>query len=152
MVLSTPQSSLKSPITLLLLVNTLLCIILESLAFQQGNLHTFWRGAPSCCRRHLLCRPAALPRIGNDDDETKELLIEETNPEADFDRKSLSGVRYGAVFDSLHVLYPPIDLEKRNAVSRSDGYWPFINSGEEPPLQFTYGEFDLYLYVFFEQW
>lgn len=73
--------------------------------------------------------------------------MEEENPGADFDRLSRSGVRYGSVFESLYVLYPPTDLEKRTAVSRSDGYWPFINSGEEPPKQFTYGEFDLYFFA-----
>jgi hypothetical protein len=44
-------------------------------------------------------------------------------------------------------LYPPTDLEKRNATSRSDGYLPFINNGQEPPKQYTYGEFDLYFFA-----
>jgi hypothetical protein len=76
-----------------------------------------------------------------------EKLIPEDNPNADPDEHSRSGVRYGSVLDSLNILYPPTDLEKRNAVSRSDGYWPFINTGQDPPKQLTYGEFDLFFFA-----
>ena len=80
------------------------------------------------------------------EDEKEELLIEKENPQADLDQTSRSNVRYGSVVDGIHVLYPPTDLEKRNAASRSDGYWPFITNGQEPPKQYTYGEFDLYFF------
>ena len=36
-----------------------------------------------------------------------------------------------------HHLFPPADLELRNAVSRKDGYWPFVAAKEEPPTQLT---------------
>ena len=42
----------------------------------------------------------------------------------------------------LKELYPPHDLSKRNSISRSDGYWSYIEKGEEAPQHFTYGEFD----------
>jgi Histone methylation protein DOT1 len=74
-------------------------------------------------------------------------LQPEENPTADPDRLSRSGVRYASVLDGLHTLYPPTELSKRNAASRTDGYWPFINKGEEPPQQFTYGEFDFYFFA-----
>jgi len=47
------------------------------------------------------------------------------------------------VEERLNIIYPPSDLEQRIALSRQDGYWKYINNGEEPPLQFTYGEFDI---------
>jgi hypothetical protein len=80
-------------------------------------------------------------------DDKGEKLIPEDNPTADPDEQSRSSVRYGSVLDSLHILYPPTDLEKRNAVSRSDGYWPYINKGKDPPKQFTYGEFDVFFFA-----
>lgn len=47
----------------------------------------------------------------------------------------------------IENLYPQADIEKRNAKSREDGYWKFINDGiMEPPKQYTYGEFDLYFF------
>ena len=51
------------------------------------------------------------------------------------------------VLDGLNILYPPTDLEKRNAISRTDGYWTYINNGDEPPLEYTYGEFDFYFFA-----
>jgi hypothetical protein len=32
-------------------------------------------------------------------------------------------------------LYPPFELEKRNAQSRTDGYWKYVSRGEEPPKE-----------------
>ena len=78
---------------------------------------------------------------------SKTQLEPEENPTADPNRRSLSGVRYRDVLEGLHSLYPPTELDRRNAASRTDGYWPFINKGEEPPLQFTYGEFDFYFFA-----
>jgi hypothetical protein len=39
-------------------------------------------------------------------------------------------------------------FRRRNALSRTDGYWPYIQKGEDLPQQFTYGEFD---FTFFAQ-
>ena len=44
---------------------------------------------------------------------------------------------------ALDRLYPPNELETRHATSRTDGYWPYIHQGKDPPQQFTYGEFDV---------
>lgn len=74
-------------------------------------------------------------------------LIPQENPNANLESVSRSGVRYRSVLAGLHKLIPPEELEQRNAVSRSDGYWPFIRTGEEPPLQLTYGEFDFYFFA-----
>ena len=60
----------------------------------------------------------------------------------------MSGVLYRDVVNALQALYPPDTLEERNAVSRTDGYWPYIQKGDDPPLQYTYGEFDV---IFFAQ-
>ena len=118
------------------------------IASSQGTRH---HGLLRRRREHRieLCSKSTsdtfLLRLGDDDE--REDLTEEENPMADFDRKSRSGVRYGSVFDGLYILYPQNELERRNAVSRSDGYWPFINNGQEPPKQYTYGEFDLYFFA-----
>eukprot|EP00593_Proboscia_inermis_P011333 CAMPEP_0171310036 /NCGR_PEP_ID=MMETSP0816-20121228/20239_1 /TAXON_ID=420281 /ORGANISM="Proboscia inermis, Strain CCAP1064/1" /LENGTH=449 /DNA_ID=CAMNT_0011793957 /DNA_START=211 /DNA_END=1561 /DNA_ORIENTATION=- len=55
---------------------------------------------------------------------------------------SLSGVSYEDVQTELERLYPSEGIDQRNALSRTDGYWKFIQRGEDPPMQFTYGEFD----------
>ena len=47
------------------------------------------------------------------------------------------------VEQSLEVLYPTIDLEKRNSLSRTDGYWKFVSEGMSAPKSLTYGEFDI---------
>ena len=43
----------------------------------------------------------------------------------------------------LNNIYPPFELEERNSLSRKDGYWKYINRGENPPEFATYGEFDI---------
>ncbi len=75
--------------------------------------------------------------------EEEECLIPEENPNYNPDAKSLSGVRYGLVQNGIDELYPPKELSSRNAKSRTDGYWKYVERGEKPPLEFTYGEFDL---------
>ncbi|CAB9505118.1 Histone methylation protein DOT1 [Seminavis robusta] len=74
---------------------------------------------------------------------TSDPLLPEENPDIDENQESLSGVSYRQVLQGLSRLYPPESLEERNAASRTDGYWPFIQKGQDPPKQFTYGEFDL---------
>lgn len=62
----------------------------------------------------------------------------------DFDGITSRGLRTVSVVESLlDHLYPPADASQRNALSRTDGYWPYIQHGEEPPLALTYGEFDV---------
>jgi hypothetical protein len=73
-------------------------------------------------------------------------LIPEENPDFDLDARSLAGVSYGAVRGAMNQLFPPAELEKRNAQSRTDGYWPYIQNGDDPPADLTYGEFDLYFF------
>lgn len=74
-------------------------------------------------------------------------LIPQESPLADLKKSSLSGVRYETVFHGLQKLYPPADLDSRNALSRFDGYWPFVQSGKAPPKYLTYGEFDFYFFA-----
>jgi hypothetical protein len=74
-------------------------------------------------------------------------LIPLENPNANLDSVSKSGVRYQSVLNGLHMLIPPDELEQRHAVSRTDGYWPFVRTGEEPPISNTYGEFDFYFFA-----
>ena len=73
-------------------------------------------------------------------------LIPEPNPQADRDAMSLAGVPCKQVLSGLMSLFPPKDLSFRNAASRKDGYWEYISKGEEPPKQFTYGEFDFHFF------
>ena len=72
-----------------------------------------------------------------------EKLLPEENPDINPTQTSVAGVSYTHVISALHQLYPPEALDERNAASRTDGYWPFIQKGEDPPQQFTYGEFDV---------
>ncbi len=46
------------------------------------------------------------------------------------------------VLEAIDQLFPPQKLDERIALSRKDGYWPFISSGDEPPQEFVYGEFN----------
>jgi hypothetical protein len=62
-------------------------------------------------------------------------------------RRSTSGVLYQDVLDGLQALIPPSALAQRMGVSRTDGYWPYITAGEEPPVQLTYGEFDFFFFA-----
>mmetsp|Transcript_35478 Transcript_35478/g.72565 ORF Transcript_35478/g.72565 Transcript_35478/m.72565 type:complete len:422 (+) Transcript_35478:168-1433(+) len=73
----------------------------------------------------------------------EECLVPEENPNYNPDAKSSGGVRYGLVQKGIDELYPPKELSSRNAKSRTDGYWKYVERGEKPPLEFTYGEFDL---------
>lgn len=56
---------------------------------------------------------------------------------------SSGGVAYQDVINGMDELFPPKGLDQRIALSRKDGYWPFISSGDEPPQQFVYGEFEV---------
>lgn len=53
-----------------------------------------------------------------------------------------------SVVKAICKIYPlegPEGLEQRIALSRKDGYWSYISSGQEPPKRFVYGEFDITL-------
>ncbi len=62
-----------------------------------------------------------------------------------------SCLRLGVLAESSDVmlddLYPPASIESRNSASRTDGYWKFVRNGEEPPLELTYGEFEIASFV-----
>eukprot|EP00536_Pseudo-nitzschia_multiseries_P004072 jgi/Psemu1/237266/estExt_Genewise1.C_660022 len=45
----------------------------------------------------------------------------------------------------MDALFPRQGLDERIALSRKDGYWPFIKAGEDPPQEFVYGEFEFLL-------
>jgi SAM-dependent methyltransferase len=47
------------------------------------------------------------------------------------------------LLEALERFYPSDGLDSRIAVSRKDGYWPYIQKGEDPPQQYVYGEFDI---------
>uniref|UniRef100_A0A7S2YAQ3 Histone-lysine N-methyltransferase, H3 lysine-79 specific n=1 Tax=Entomoneis paludosa TaxID=265537 RepID=A0A7S2YAQ3_9STRA len=76
-----------------------------------------------------------------------ESLIPEENPYADTTASSISGVPYASVQSALERLYPPTELDKRTALSRTDGYWPYLSKGKNPPQELTYGEFDFYFFA-----
>jgi hypothetical protein len=52
---------------------------------------------------------------------------------------------FDSVVRCIDALYPPQGLDQRIALSRKDGYWPFISAGEDPPQELVYGEFDVAL-------
>ena len=62
--------------------------------------------------------------------------------------ESKSGISYQDVLEGIDHLFPPDGLDERTALSRKDGYWPFIQTGDEPPKEYVYGEFDV---LFFAQ-
>ena len=74
-------------------------------------------------------------------------LIPEENPQANIHQTSKSNVSYQTCYRGLNQLYPPQDLSKRNAASRSDGYWLYMKEGEAPPQHLTYGEFDFFFFA-----
>jgi Histone methylation protein DOT1 len=49
--------------------------------------------------------------------------------------------------DGISALYPANELEQRNALSRTNAYWPYIQRGATPPEELTYGEFDFYFFA-----
>lgn len=71
------------------------------------------------------------------------LLLPEMNPNFDSNATSLSGVLYSQVISGIDALYPPYEINLRNARSRTDGYWKYVERGEKPPQELTYGEFDI---------
>lgn len=109
---------------------TTLLLLTSPLLTQSFGIHR--------ASQNLAARPAIV---------TAATLLPEENPTADPDKISKSGTSYATVLQGLHQLYPPIDLAKRNAASRTDGYWPFIQKGQDPPEQLTYGEFDFYFFA-----
>jgi len=76
------------------------------------------------------------------------VLNPESNPTIYSNKSSISNVTYTSVLAGLDNLYPPNNLSHRNSKSRTDGYWSYISTGEEPPIHLTYGEFD---FVFFAE-
>ena len=74
-------------------------------------------------------------------------LQPQSNPFANPDTMSSSGVKYQNVFDGLTILYPPNGLDQRNAMSRTDAYWPYVQKGIPPPEELIYGEFDFYFFA-----
>lgn len=74
-------------------------------------------------------------------------LLPEQNPYANNTATSLSGVRYSHVLNGLEAVFPPSELDRRTALSRTDGYFPFLREGKDPPQEFTYGEFDFYFFA-----
>jgi hypothetical protein len=65
----------------------------------------------------------------------EECPIPPTDPNIDLNCTSLSNVSYALVSQLIDGLYPPFELEKRNAQSRTDGYWKYVSRGEEPPKE-----------------
>eukprot|EP00980_Cylindrotheca_fusiformis_P007500 scaffold1559_cov114-Cylindrotheca_fusiformis.AAC.5 len=51
------------------------------------------------------------------------------------------------IVESINEMFPPHTLEERIALSRKDGYWPYISTGEEPPKELIYGEFDVDFFI-----
>ncbi len=78
---------------------------------------------------------------------TTNALQPQSNPYANPDDVSSSGVKYQNVFEGLTILYPPNTLDQRNAMSRTDAYWPYVKKGLAPPKELIYGEFDFYFFA-----
>lgn len=79
-------------------------------------------------------------------------LIPEPNPSFvnNSTAASRSGVLYSTVLNEVILpLYPAEQLSERVALSRSQGYWPYLQQTKAtPPPELTYGEFD---FLFFAQ-
>ena len=72
---------------------------------------------------------------------------DEYHPNATPNQRSSGGCYYGEASNIVDKIYPPDRLEERNAASRSDGYWPYIQVGQTPPSELVYGEFDFYFFA-----
>mmetsp|Transcript_10482 Transcript_10482/g.23148 ORF Transcript_10482/g.23148 Transcript_10482/m.23148 type:complete len:257 (-) Transcript_10482:551-1321(-) len=51
-------------------------------------------------------------------------------------------------YSVIESFWPPAELDSRNAISRTDGYWPYIYDGKDPPPDHTYGEFDATFFAY----
>lgn len=69
------------------------------------------------------------------------------NPFAKTSASSIAGISYQAVQSALEVLYPATELNQRTAISRTDGYWPHLKQGKDPPPELIYGEFDFHFFA-----
>jgi hypothetical protein len=78
-------------------------------------------------------------------DQRTNFVLQETAFSSTTSSSKGSGVSVDNVVQGIYKLFPPEGLEQRIALSRKDGYWPYISKGEEPPKEFVYGEFDIYL-------
>mmetsp|Transcript_10601 Transcript_10601/g.21026 ORF Transcript_10601/g.21026 Transcript_10601/m.21026 type:complete len:486 (-) Transcript_10601:999-2456(-) len=88
-------------------------------------------------------KPSSSRRDLHQQNDEEKRLVPEKNPNVNPNAKSLSGVSLSFVSAGIDALYPPTELAIRNAKSRTDGYWKYLERGEQPPQQYTYGEFDL---------
>jgi len=120
------------------LTNTLQNQITTLSQFYDG-----WGPIPSALNRHSMNINAG--SLGQNDNP----LVPEENPKfsLDNDIQSVAGVPYRRVLSGINFLYPPEDLDERNAASRSDGYWSYIEDGIEVPKYSSYGEFDLFFFA-----
>lgn len=101
------------------------------------------RGIDRCEAFSIRHRQELRSRLEARVSQASEPLRPEGNPQNEMNaRTSLGGVRYGDVASALDVWFPPDLLENRTALSRKDGYWKYIRSGQDAPLSLTYGEFD----------
>lgn len=113
--------------------------------FSDGGSSSLYDGQ----RRRLRLQEEAIRRREREEreeegEEGECLLVPESNPNSDPNASSLvDGVPYASVIAGIDALYPPAELSSRNARSRTDGYWKYVAKGDEPPLEYTYGEFDV---------
>jgi hypothetical protein len=130
-------------------MNSLMLVVLlaasASLSTSTPSRCVGFTAVPSLQRRK---RGASIPRDLRCrlQQQPQQPLVPEENPDFDSTAVSLAGVPYAGVRDAISRLFPPEELEARNAQSRTDGYWPFVRRGEDPPADLTYGEFDLYFF------
>ncbi|KAG7341491.1 histone methylation protein [Nitzschia inconspicua] len=106
-------------------------IAVLSLIFLPIVLHAFQVDNKIESHHSLPYRPALGQRL--------RIHSENTTPD-----RSLSGsINHNDLVHALENMYPSTALDQRIALSRKDGYWPYIQKGEDPPQALVYGEFDL---------
>mmetsp|Transcript_38604 Transcript_38604/g.92970 ORF Transcript_38604/g.92970 Transcript_38604/m.92970 type:complete len:428 (-) Transcript_38604:307-1590(-) len=123
-----------------------LLAILTSTFFHTSSTFSIPRAIPRGRRQYHPSSPSRFSsRLLSDPQNGEEcsVLIPETNPNSNPNATSLSGVPYSLVISAIDDLYPPHELSSRNAKSRTDGYWKYIERGDNPPQELTYGEFDI---------
>jgi hypothetical protein len=69
--------------------------------------------------------------------------LQETSNNKDVVSKSGVPHEESSVLEAIDQAFPPQGLDQRTALSRKDGYWPYIEIGDEPPQELVYGEFDV---------
>jgi hypothetical protein len=70
-------------------------------------------------------------------------VVTSRRPRPSFMTSVLRDSKHQPIIEAINEVFPSKNLDQRIALSRKDGYWPYIEAGDEPPQELVYGEFDV---------